>query len=95
MGRPEIKQDRFLQDSKAELDTHTSVHSVDDVTPNSALESAAQFLESQPSPDEQQWRPDVRDWLVFICIIILAMMDAFDATVLIPVLPVGDECCQP
>lgn len=95
MGRPEITQDLFAQDSKTELDTPTSVHSVGDVTPNSALESTAQFLGSEASPDEQQWRPDVRAWLVFICIVILAMMDAFDATVLIPVLPVSDGFCQP
>lgn len=89
MRRPEITRDLFAHESKIELNPRTSVHSVGDVTPNSALESTAQLFESEPSPDGQQWRPNVRDWLVFICIVILAMMDAFDATVLIPVLPVG------
>lgn len=95
MGRPEITRDLFAHESKTELGPRTSVHSVDDVTPTSALESTVQLFESEPSPDEQQWRPGVRDWLVFICIVILAMMDAFDATVLIPVLPVGYVSCQP
>lgn len=92
MGRPEITRDLFAHESKTELGPRTSVHSVDDVTPNSALESTVQLFECEHSPDERQWRPGVRDWLVFICIVILAMMDAFDATVLIPILPVGYSC---
>lgn len=94
MDRPKITRDLFAHESKTELDPRKSVQSVDDVTPNSALESTVQLFESEPSPDEQQWRPGVRDWLVFICIVILAMMDAFDATVLIPVLPVGCDFCR-
>lgn len=89
MGQPEITRDLFAHESKTELDPRTSVHSVDDVTPSSTLESPVQLFESEPASDERSWRPGVRDWLVFICIVILAMMDAFDATVLIPVLPVG------
>lgn len=94
MGRPGNTRDLFANESKAELGTRTSVHSVDDVTPVSAPESTLQLFESECSPYEQQWRPGVRDWLVFICIVILAMMEAFDATVLIPILPVGyyDHC---
>lgn len=88
MGRSTIFSDTFAIEPKSSLDPRTSVDSVDDGTPNPAQESTIQLFESDPSPDEQQWRPGVRDWLVFICIVILAMMDAFDAAVLIPVLPV-------
>lgn len=94
MGRPEISQDLFAHLPKTDFGPRTSVQSVDDVTPNSALESTIQLFDSELSSDEQQWRPGVRDWLVFICIVILAMMDAYDATVLIPVLPVSDGCHQ-
>lgn len=34
------------------------------------------------------WRPGVREWLVLICVSIVVMMDAFDATVVIPLVPV-------
>ncbi|OJJ81705.1 uncharacterized protein ASPGLDRAFT_50251 [Aspergillus glaucus CBS 516.65] len=33
------------------------------------------------------WRPGVREWLVLICVSIVVMMDAFDATVVIPLVP--------
>lgn len=88
MGRPTIPSDTFVIEPKSSLDPRTSIHSVEDETPNPAQESTIQLFEAEPYPDDQQWRPGVRDWLVFICIVILAMMDAFDAAVLIPVLPV-------
>lgn len=34
------------------------------------------------------WRPGVREWLVLICVSIVVIMDAFDATVVIPLVPV-------
>ncbi|KAJ5098757.1 hypothetical protein N7532_005758 [Penicillium argentinense] len=80
-------QDSFDHEPKTALDPHTSVQSIDEVTPDPAQESTLQLFEGEPLADEQQWRPGVRDWLVFICIAILTMMDAFDASVLIPMLP--------
>jgi len=44
------------------------------------------------------WRPGVREWLVIICVSIVVMMDAFDATVVIPLVPVGNYAflvCDP
>ncbi|KAJ5677816.1 uncharacterized protein N7477_003449 [Penicillium maclennaniae] len=87
MGRPKVLADTFVIEPKSTFDPRTSIHSVDDGSPNPAQESTIQLFESDPSPEDQQWRPGVCDWLVFICIVILAMMDAFDAAVLIPVLP--------
>jgi hypothetical protein len=88
MGSPEIIQQYFGHESKTTLDPNASVQSVDDVK-HPAQESTLQLFENEEPTDAQQWQPGVRDWLVFICIVILAMMDAFDATVLIPMLPVG------
>lgn len=89
MGRPHIARDIFDNDSCTNLDPRGSAQSVAEVKSGPGLGSAIQLFQCEPSPDEQKWQPGVRDWLVFICIIILAMMDAFDATVLVPALPVG------
>lgn len=87
MGSPEVIQQFFDHESKSALGPHASLQSVDDVKTDPAQDSKIHLFENEIPPDTQ-WRPGVRDWLVFICIVIIAMMDAFDATVLIPMLPV-------
>ncbi|EKV11107.1 MFS multidrug transporter, putative [Penicillium digitatum PHI26] len=87
MGRPSIAEEIYDNESKINFGVPGSVRSLDDVTHNPALESSIQLFESDPSTKEQQRRIEVREWLVFICIVILAMMDSFNATVLIPALP--------
>lgn len=89
MGYPILSGETFAEDTKRTLDPRASIQSLEYVTPSPAQESTIQLFESADSPGDQKWRFEVRDWLVFICIVTLAMMDAFDATVLIPVLPVG------
>lgn len=88
MGSPEIIQQYFDHEPKVALGPHASVQSVDDVKSDPAQESTIHLFANEISTDSQEWRPSVRDWLIFICIVILSMMDAFDATVLIPMLPV-------
>ncbi|KAJ5898149.1 hypothetical protein N7504_008437 [Penicillium tannophilum] len=83
MGRPMISQRSFDVESKTTLDRFSSAGN----SYNPAQESTLQLFESDSLSEEQQWRFGVRDWLVFICIVILAMMDAFDSTVMITVLP--------
>lgn len=87
-------RDLFANESKNDLDSRTSVNSSDDARLNSAIDSTLDLFQSETLSDKQPWRSDVRDWIVFTCIVILAMMEAFDATVLIPVLPVGVETSQ-
>ncbi|KAJ5243093.1 uncharacterized protein N7469_001420 [Penicillium citrinum] len=87
MGSPEIIQQYFDHEPKVALGPHASVQSVDDVKSDPAQESTIHLFANEISTDSQEWRPNVRDWLIFICIVILSMMDAFDATVLIPMLP--------
>ncbi|KAJ5546562.1 hypothetical protein N7494_004147 [Penicillium frequentans] len=83
MGRPMVSQRSFDVESKTTLDRFSSAGN----SYNPAQESTLQLFESDSLSEEQQWRFGVRDWLVFICIVILAMMDAFDSTVMITVLP--------
>jgi hypothetical protein len=41
------------------------------------------------NPGTRAWRPRVKEWLVLICVSILTMLVAFDATMVIPFIPVG------
>ncbi|KAJ5745797.1 hypothetical protein N7520_010979 [Penicillium odoratum] len=84
MGPATVLRRSFDVESKITLDPLSSVQSVDHVL-HPAQESTLQLF--QPEIPPKEWRFDVRDWLVFICIVILAMMDAFDSTVMITVLP--------
>ncbi|KAJ5246748.1 hypothetical protein N7468_001731 [Penicillium chermesinum] len=90
MGHPLISPDIFVNEPKSKYVSNGSIQSIDEseVLPDGqGFESTIQLFGYEPQPEEQPWRPHVRDWAVFICIVILAMMDAFDSTVLIPVVP--------
>ncbi|KAJ5804448.1 uncharacterized protein N7518_000751 [Penicillium psychrosexuale] len=87
MGRRSIAEEIYDNESKINFGVPDSVRSLDGMTQNPALGSSIQLFESEPSAEEQQRRFEVREWLVFICIVILAMMDSFNATILIPALP--------
>ncbi|KAJ5832820.1 hypothetical protein N7474_001131 [Penicillium riverlandense] len=89
MGHRVISRDFIDHDTRVNFDARASVHSVEDeeTKVHPAIGSTIQLFESEQGPDDRRWQPGIRDRLVFICIIILAMMDAFDATVMIPVLP--------
>lgn len=89
MGRRSIAEEIYDDESKINFGVPDSVRSVDGMTThNPALGSSIQLFESDPSTEEQKRRIEVQEWLVFICIVILAMMDSFNATILIPALPV-------
>ncbi|KAJ5757725.1 uncharacterized protein N7511_006419 [Penicillium nucicola] len=87
MGRHSIASEIFDNESKIDFGVRDSVLTVDDVTPYPPLGSSIQLFESEPLPEDQAWRFGVREWLVFICIVILSMMDSFNVTSLIPALP--------
>lgn len=92
MGYPLISLQTFDNDSKLSFDPYSSIHSLDVVRVTSpAQESKVHLVEGYPSAEDTQWQPGVRDWLVFVCVIVLATMDAFDATILIPQLPVSRD----
>ncbi|KAJ5152120.1 hypothetical protein N7492_010415 [Penicillium capsulatum] len=88
MGYPLISLETFDNDSKLSFDPYSSIYSLDVVRATSpAQESRVHLVEGEQTNNEPPWQPSVRDWLIFCCVIVLAMMDAFDATILIPSLP--------
>lgn len=91
MGRHSTASEIFDNESKIDFGV-PNTKSVEDVTCHPAglgLGSSIQLFENQPTIEEQERRFGVQQWLVFICIIIMAVMDSFNATVLIPALPVS------
>ncbi|EPS32295.1 hypothetical protein PDE_07255 [Penicillium oxalicum 114-2] len=84
MGQTERSEAAFGCESKTTLDLPGGFNQG---TPQKAQESQLQLFEGPLSDEEPQWQPDLRDWLVFVNILIFAMMDTFDATVMMPILP--------
>lgn len=89
MGHPLISPDIFASEPKSKYDS-ASLDSAEYVIPDGGegYASTIQLYGSYVQPHDQPWRLQVRDWLVFICIVILAAMDAYNSTILITVLPV-------
>ncbi|KAJ5782313.1 Major facilitator superfamily domain general substrate transporter [Penicillium paradoxum] len=87
MRRHSIAEEIYENETKINFGVPDSVRSMGDRTPNPALGSSIQLFESESSTEEEKRRLGIRGWLVFICIVILAIMDSFNATVLIPALP--------
>ncbi|KAF7717119.1 Uncharacterized protein PECH_004469 [Penicillium ucsense] len=85
MGQHEIDSgDAFGRERK------TTIGILSTISPDvheKAQESQLQLFEGPRSDEQQQWHPDLRDWLVFVNILVSAMMDTFDATVMIPIVP--------
>ncbi|KAJ5894028.1 hypothetical protein N7495_005719 [Penicillium taxi] len=75
----------FVNDTKIH-DPYASVLNIEDVGIHPAQHSQVQLFDSEPS-NGQKWKLGLREWLILICIGILTMMDAFDSTVLITMLP--------
>jgi hypothetical protein len=91
MGRHSIASEIFDDESKFDFGVPDSIKGVG-VNSHPAglgLGSSIQLFETEPTAEEQERRFGVQQWLVFICIVILAMMDSFNATFLIPALPVS------
>jgi hypothetical protein len=90
MGRHSLASEIFDDESKIDFGVPDSVKRVDDShLAGLGLGSSVQLFETDPTDEEQERRFGIQQWLVFICIVILAMMDSFNATVLIPALPVS------
>ncbi|KAE8372388.1 major facilitator superfamily domain-containing protein [Aspergillus bertholletiae] len=49
--------------------------------------AATQYTNREYNPRQPEWIPGVKEWLVTTCISILVMMDAFNTTVVIPLIP--------
>lgn len=52
-------------------------------------EYAYEYGDEDPSgAGDAPWRPSVKEWLIIICVSIVVLMDAYDATVIVPLVPV-------
>lgn len=49
---------------------------------------SASISDSETDLESTIWRPRVKEWLVLSCVSLVAVLDAFDATMMIPILPV-------
>ncbi|GAB1198458.1 hypothetical protein APSETT444_007781 [Aspergillus pseudonomiae] len=49
--------------------------------------TATQYTYREDNTSQPEWMPGVKEWLVTTCISILVMMDAFNTTVVIPLMP--------
>ncbi|KAL3476062.1 major facilitator superfamily domain-containing protein [Aspergillus californicus] len=49
---------------------------------------SASISDSETDLESIVWRPRVKEWLVLSCVSLIAVLDAFDATMLIPIIPV-------
>ncbi|OGM40919.1 MFS multidrug transporter [Aspergillus bombycis] len=49
--------------------------------------TATQYTYREDSTRQPEWTPGVKEWLVTTCVSILVMMDAFNTTVVIPLMP--------
>ncbi|KAL5343025.1 major facilitator superfamily domain-containing protein [Aspergillus crustosus] len=48
----------------------------------------APFSEASTSLERIVWRHGVKEWLVLVCVSLVAMLDAFDAMMMVPIIPV-------
>lgn len=47
------------------------------------------FSESSEDLETNVWKPRVKEWLVLSCVSLVAILDAFDATMMVPIIPVS------
>lgn len=92
-----LASDSKINDSKIKNEYSSSFQSIDAAPPDVAQGFDSPFelgfdvydSEQQQQPEEQPWQPNVRDWVIIVAVAIVAMMDAFDSTVLLAALPVS------
>ncbi|KAL4894729.1 major facilitator superfamily domain-containing protein [Aspergillus ambiguus] len=88
MGIASIDIDRADNESGPHIHPSISLQSL--VQPTTTTH-ATTFVETRPYSNvdvpDTEWKPGVREWLVTTCISILVTMDAFNATIIIPLIP--------
>jgi len=47
------------------------------------------------SPQQEEWKAGKQEWLIVLCLGIVSLMVALDATIVVPALPVGPSCGDP
>ncbi|KAL4980283.1 major facilitator superfamily domain-containing protein [Aspergillus desertorum] len=75
---------------RADDGLRTQLHesaSVEDLVESIYLEHPP-FSDSSADLESIVWRPRLREWLVLSCVFFVAMLDAFDTTMMVPIIPV-------
>lgn len=96
MGQSTTSPDISASDAKLKNEYKKSSQSIEAAPPDEgqcfdctlALYDAEHYDREQQR-EEQPWQSNPRDWVIIVCVAIVAMMDAFDSTVLLPALPVS------
>lgn len=90
MGRRSISSEIFDNESVIEFGVpNKTIEDVKSPPAGLGLGSSVQLFDIEHSTVVEQERiVGIQQWLVFVCIIILAVMDSFNATILIPAIPV-------
>lgn len=87
MGVESIDTDYTANTTRDHFKSGTAFHSYDDDT--FSYTDTVELSVAVANPGSREWRPRVKEWLVLICISILTMLVAFDATMVIPFIPVS------
>ncbi|CAG8195873.1 unnamed protein product [Penicillium salamii] len=89
MGRRSISSEIFDNESVIEFGVpNKTIEDVKSPPAGLGLGSSVQLFDIEHSTVVEQERiVGIQQWLVFVCIIILAVMDSFNATILIPAIP--------
>jgi hypothetical protein len=86
MGVESIDTDYTANTIRDHFKSGTAFHSYDDDT--FSYTDTVELSVAVANPGSRERRPRVKEWLVLICISILTMLVAFDATMVIPFIPV-------
>ncbi|KAI9374136.1 major facilitator superfamily domain-containing protein [Aspergillus egyptiacus] len=71
-------------DFRAYLHENTSMHSL----VHEIYLGRTSFSDSESDLETIIWRPRIKEWLVLSSVLLVAVLDAFDATMMIPIIPV-------
>ncbi|RHZ63579.1 putative nitrate reductase [Aspergillus thermomutatus] len=85
MGVESIDTDCTANTSRDSFKSGTAFHGFDDDT--FSYTDTVELSVTEANTGSREWRPRVKEWLVLICVSILTMLVAFDATMVIPFIP--------
>lgn len=85
MGRHSTPSEIFDIESKTDFGVpNKTIQNVTSHPAGLGLGSTVQLFENEATIVEEERISGIQQWLVFVCIVILAIMDSLNATILIP-----------
>lgn len=86
MGVESIDTDYTANTSRDHFKSGTAFHNYDDDA--FSYTDTVELSVTVANTGNREWSPRVKEWLVLICVSLLTMLVSFDATMVIPFLPV-------